>query len=56
LGVSAAVLAVVFDGRGQGTARTVAIVGACLCGFMLLGALLRGRRLVRSRRPGPQHR
>ena len=56
LGGTAVVLAVVFDGRGQGTARTVAVVASGLCGLFLFGALLRGRRLVRSRRPGPQQR
>jgi hypothetical protein len=56
LGGTGLVLAVVFDGRGQGTARTLALVGAGLCGLLLFGALLRGRRLVRVRRPGPLQR
>ena len=50
LGVTAVVLAVVFDGRGQLSARTVATVVAGFCGLLLFGALLRGRRLVRPRR------
>jgi ubiquinone biosynthesis protein len=50
LGGTATILAVIFDGRGQGTARAFAIAGAVVCAGLLLLALLRGGRFLRSRR------
>jgi ubiquinone biosynthesis protein len=54
LGGTATVLAVVFDGRGQGGARSLAVTAALACGLFLFGALWRGRRILRARqrRPG----
>jgi ubiquinone biosynthesis protein len=49
LGATATGLAVVFDGRGQGTARDVAVGAAALCGLLLIGSLIRGARATRSR-------
>ena len=50
LGSVAATLAVVFDGRGQETARLLAVLAACLFALLLVGSLLRGRRFARGRR------
>ena len=50
LAVAATTFAVIFDGRGQDTARTSASVAAGAFGLLLLSALLRGRRLVKERR------
>jgi hypothetical protein len=50
LGGTATILAVIFDGRGQGTARGFAIGGAIVCGCLLVLALMRGGRFLRSRR------
>jgi predicted unusual protein kinase regulating ubiquinone biosynthesis (AarF/ABC1/UbiB family) len=49
LGASAAALAVVFDGRGQTTARSLAIAAGMLCGLLLTGSLIRGARATRAR-------
>jgi hypothetical protein len=50
LAATSAVLATVFDGRGEDGARSLAL-GACTVFGLLLGAsLLRGRRLLRRRR------
>jgi predicted unusual protein kinase regulating ubiquinone biosynthesis (AarF/ABC1/UbiB family) len=46
---TASVLAVVFDGRGQGRARGVALGAAILCGFMLFLSWLAGRSVARRR-------
>ncbi|HEY0709417.1 MAG TPA: AarF/UbiB family protein [Polyangia bacterium] len=45
-------LAVVFDGRAQAAGRNWAIGCAIFFGLLLFGALLRGRRHARARRPG----
>jgi ubiquinone biosynthesis protein len=50
LGATSAGFAVVFDGRGQPRARGWAEGVAMLCGLFFLGALMRGRRLLRKRR------
>jgi ubiquinone biosynthesis protein len=49
LGATAAVLAVIFDGRGQTAARGMAIASGAVCGLLLLGSLLRGGRAARGR-------
>lgn len=50
LGATAGTLSVVFEGRGQGTARAVALGASGLFGLLLLSALARGRRNRKSRR------
>jgi ubiquinone biosynthesis protein len=50
LGATGIVLATVFDGRGQGELRTLALAAAGISGLLLAGALWRGRRLTRPRR------
>jgi ubiquinone biosynthesis protein len=50
LAATAAVLAVIFDGRGQEGARGVAMAVGALFGLLLTGSLLRGGRATRTRR------
>ena len=50
LGATAAVLAVIFDGRGQTTARGLALAAGCLFVTLLTSSVLRGRRARRPRR------
>jgi len=50
LGATATVLAVVFDGRGQGRARFVALVGAGVCGLALWWSRVKARRHLARRR------
>jgi predicted unusual protein kinase regulating ubiquinone biosynthesis (AarF/ABC1/UbiB family) len=50
LGATSTVLAVIFDGRGQGTARMLATIAALMCGGLLGLAILRGARSLRGRR------
>jgi predicted unusual protein kinase regulating ubiquinone biosynthesis (AarF/ABC1/UbiB family) len=49
LGATSAVLAVIFDGRGQNNARALAIAAGAMCGLLLLGSLVRGSRAARTR-------
>jgi ubiquinone biosynthesis protein len=49
LGATSAVLAVIFDGRGQATARGCAIGAGAVCAILLLGSLVRGGRATRTR-------
>jgi ubiquinone biosynthesis protein len=49
LGATSAVLAVIFDGRGQSTARGLAVAASAVCGLLLLGSLVRGSRATRTR-------
>jgi predicted unusual protein kinase regulating ubiquinone biosynthesis (AarF/ABC1/UbiB family) len=50
LGATAVTLSIVFDGRGQGTARAIALGAGSFFGVLLLGALARGRRTRKRRR------
>jgi ubiquinone biosynthesis protein len=49
LGGTSVVLAVVFDGRGQTGARSLALSAGVGCGLFLVAALWRGRRILRVR-------
>ncbi len=49
LGATAAILAVIFDGRGQTTARGFAIAAGALCAVLLFACLLKGGRATRTR-------
>ena len=50
LGISATAFAVVFDGRGQPTARGFATGAGIFFGLLLFSSVLRGRRVRRGRR------
>jgi hypothetical protein len=49
LGATASVLAVVFDGRGELTARLIAAIAAGFFGLMLLLSWMGGRRVAPPR-------